>query len=272
MSTSDTTTTGADADVWVGQYCINVTDLNASVRFYETLGLTNTSRTEIPRAFEAIMADAHGVGGTMQLAQQKDQEGPIDHGNSFWKLYVNTNDIDRQYADAMAAGYESVSPPERAERWPVTIAFLRDPDGYLVELVQRHPWPDIESNAWVGQYCIYVSDIDASIRFWETAGLTLTSRTEIPTAHEAILEASDGKGGKIQLAQKIDDDAPIDMGSATWKLYLHVIDCDEVHARMLDAGYRERVAPHFLERWGVTMSFVLDPDGYQVELVATRGR
>jgi hypothetical protein len=27
------------------------------------------------------------------------------------------------------------------ERWPVTISFLADPDGYQVELVERHPDP-----------------------------------------------------------------------------------------------------------------------------------
>jgi lactoylglutathione lyase len=28
--------------------------------------------------------------------------------------------------------------PMRLDRWPVTIAFVADPDGYQVELVQRH--------------------------------------------------------------------------------------------------------------------------------------
>ena len=40
---------------WLGQYCINVTDLERSVAFYTALGLENTSRTEIPQAFEAIV-------------------------------------------------------------------------------------------------------------------------------------------------------------------------------------------------------------------------
>src|SRR3954463_7952430 len=115
-------------EAWVGQYCINVTDLDATVKFYETLGLTNTSRTEIPNAFEAIMEDAGNKGGKIQLAQQKENKGPIQHGNAFWKLYVNTNDIDKMYNAAVAAGYTSQSPPVRADRWPVTVAFLRDPD------------------------------------------------------------------------------------------------------------------------------------------------
>ena len=59
-----------------------------------------------------------------------------------WKLYVNTDDIEATYQAALDAGGTTVSAPERMERWPVTIAFVTDPDGYQVELVERHPWPD----------------------------------------------------------------------------------------------------------------------------------
>src|SRR5205823_11426182 len=95
---------------------------------------------------------------------------PIDHGNAFWKLYINTNEIDKMHSGAVAAGYTSQSPPVRMERWPVTVGFLRDPDGYTVELVQRHPWldGDDKTHAWVGQYCVYVRDIQNTIKLYET--------------------------------------------------------------------------------------------------------
>ncbi len=256
-------------EAWLGQYCINVTDLDASVRFYEVLGLTNTSRTEIPNAFEAIMEDSGLKGGKLQLAQQKDHAGPIDHGNAFWKLYVNTNDIDRQYQAAVDAGYAAVAPPVRMERWPTTVAFLEDPDGYLVELVQRHPWLDGDDTtyAWVGQYCIYVSDLARTIKFYETLGLSCTSQTDIPDVKEAILENADGRGGKVQLAMKLNDSSPIEMGSAMWKLYVHTDDCEGLHKAAVEAGAREMMPPMRPERWPVTISFLLDPDGYQVELM-----
>jgi lactoylglutathione lyase len=253
---------------WLGQYCINVTDLDRTVRFYEALGLANTSRTDIPQAREAIMEDAAGKGGKIQLAQQLANDGPIDMGNAFWKLYVNTNDIDTMYAAASDFGCESISAPARAERWPVTVAFVKDPDGYMVELVQRHPWQDGDEStqAWVGQYCVYVSDIDATRAFWETLGLTCTSETDIPAHKEIILEHP-GKGGKIQLAQKLDDPSPIVMGTAMWKLYVWTDDCRGLYDRAVAAGYASVVEPMLLERWNTTMAFVADPDGYQVELV-----
>ena len=125
----------------LGQYCINVADLDASVGFYTALGLDCTSRTEIPQAFEAIVANPAG-GSRLQLARHKDHDGPLDLGTAFWKLYVNTHDVAGTFDAARAAGAGVVSAPERLDRWPVTVAFVRDLDGYLVELVERHPWPD----------------------------------------------------------------------------------------------------------------------------------
>jgi predicted enzyme related to lactoylglutathione lyase len=123
---------------WLGQYCINVTDIERTVSFYQALGLECTSRTEIPNAWEAILENT-SKGGKLQLAQQKEQSGPIDMGNAFWKLYVNTDDVESTYRAALGAGATTVMEPQRLDRWPVTIAFVADPDGYQVELVQRDP-------------------------------------------------------------------------------------------------------------------------------------
>ena len=56
-------------------------------------------------------------------------------GSAMWKLYVNTDDCLALYDKAIAAGCESVSPPSRLDRWPVTMAYIKDFDGYLVEFV-----------------------------------------------------------------------------------------------------------------------------------------
>ena len=124
---------------WLGQYCINVTDLETTVAFYEALGLTCTSRTDIAGAKEAIL-EHPDKGGKVQLAQQDDQDGPIVMGSAMWKLYVNTDDIAATHAAVVASGAPTVMAPTRMDRWPVTVSFVEDPDGYSVELVERHPW------------------------------------------------------------------------------------------------------------------------------------
>ena len=122
----------------LGQYCINVTDLERSVAFWEgVMGIPVQSRTEIPNAKEAVLQAPQG-GSRLQLAQHLDHEGPIDMGSAMWKIYVNTDDVHGLYDKAIAAGCESVSEPARLERWPVTIAFVKDLDGYLLELIEYH--------------------------------------------------------------------------------------------------------------------------------------
>ena len=95
------------------------------------------SRTEIPTAREVVLQAEVG-GSRIQLAQQLDQDGPIDMGTALWKLYVDTDDCQAVYDKAIAAGCESVTPPQQLDRWPVTVAFVKDPDGYLIEFVQNH--------------------------------------------------------------------------------------------------------------------------------------
>ncbi len=119
----------------------------------------------------------------------------------------------------------------------------------------------------VGQYCIYVSDIERSIGFYtDVIGLKLQGRTEIEAVHEAHLAADEG-GGRLQLAERYDGGRPIDHGFALWKIYMRVDDCVETHRRAVEAGYESTMEPQRMDRWPVTVAFVNDPDGYSVELI-----
>src|SRR6478609_4918726 len=122
----------------LAQYCINVSDIEKSIEFWDgVVGIPLQSRTEIPNAKEAVLQSPAG-GSRMQLAQHLDHEGPVDMGSAMWKLYVDTEDCQALYDKAIAAGCESVSPPQQLDRWPVTVAFIKDFDGYLIELLQNH--------------------------------------------------------------------------------------------------------------------------------------
>jgi lactoylglutathione lyase len=122
----------------VGQYCIYVSDIERSIRFYtEVIGLKLQGRTEIDDVHEAHLAADEG-GGRLQLAERYRGGRPIDHGFALWKIYMNVDDCAAAHAQAVEAGCESTMTPTRLDRWPVTVAFVNDPDGYSVELVERH--------------------------------------------------------------------------------------------------------------------------------------
>ena len=122
----------------VGQYCIYVSDIERSIRFYtEVVGLELQGRTEIDDVHEAHLAAAEG-GGRLQLAERYEGGQPIDHGFALWKIYMNVDDCAATHDRAVEAGATSTMAPQRLDRWPVTVAFVDDPDGYSIELLQRH--------------------------------------------------------------------------------------------------------------------------------------
>jgi lactoylglutathione lyase len=269
---------------WLRQFCIHVSDIDATIKFYETLGLECTSRTKITDDIDEAVIENPGKGGWIQLAKNRTIKGPIDMGSSMWKLYVYTDNCQAAYDRAMAAGYESHTAPKKADRWPTTIAFIKDPDGYLVELCQRDEIPTARNaggsprdqslgkqgaqlTSWFRQFCFFVSDIEKTIKFYETVGLECTSRTKITDdIDEAVVENPE-RGAWIQLASNKANTGPIDMGSAVWKLYLYTDDCQAVYDRAMAAGYESHTVPRRLERWPTTVGFIKDPDGYLIELL-----
>lgn len=120
----------------VGQFCISVSDLERSTAFYrDVLGLLEQQRISIPGAEEVILG-TNDSDGKIQLAQREDVSGPIDHGNALWKLYLYCDDIETVCRGVENFGCEVVSAPQRLEAWSVIVAFITDPDGYSIEVVQ----------------------------------------------------------------------------------------------------------------------------------------
>jgi lactoylglutathione lyase len=122
----------------LAQFCIHVRDMGVALEFWEgACELKVQNRVEIPDVLE-VMLQADEGGSRLQLAQRLDRDDPIDQGDSVWKIYINTSDCQRTYDRCIAMGAESVTEPKVLDRWPVTVAFVRDPDGYLVEFVEHH--------------------------------------------------------------------------------------------------------------------------------------
>jgi len=71
------------------------------------------------------------------LAKETGSSGPIEP-SGMWKVFVFTDDVHGLHQRAVAAGAESVAEPVLLEQFHVTIGFVKDPDGYLVEMGQRH--------------------------------------------------------------------------------------------------------------------------------------
>src|SRR5919108_2274913 len=120
--------------------CYRVTDPEASVRFYEALGFEK--RRELPIREEAVNYFL-GVPGKeqpeLELTYNFDTPaGGYDLGTGYGHVAVTVDDLDetlRRLKDDN--GIEPERPPYMVRAGGSRICFVRDPDGYRVELIER---------------------------------------------------------------------------------------------------------------------------------------
>ena len=123
--------------VSIGNIAINVSDLERSERFYvDGFGLQVLTRIETPEVREVIVGTP-GEGSQLMLAKHTPPT-QFAEPSGIWKIFLFTDDADALYTRALTAGAEAVEAPKFLEQFNVTIAFAKDPDGYLLELGQQH--------------------------------------------------------------------------------------------------------------------------------------
>ena len=120
---------------------IRVRDLDASIDFYTRhLGMKVLRRNDYPEGKFTLVfvgygdADSHTV---LELTHNWEQEGPYDVGSGFGHLAVGVPDI-YGVCEAMAKEGVVVSrKPGPMKHGTTVIAFIDDPDGYKIELIER---------------------------------------------------------------------------------------------------------------------------------------
>jgi len=122
---------------------IRIRDADKSIDFYTRhLGMKLLRRKDYPDGkFTNIFVgygdeDAETV---LELTHNWDQEEPYDHGSAFGHLAVAVPDIYKTCEDLAAEGVNIPRPPGPMKfgGGSTHIAFIEDPDGYKIELIQR---------------------------------------------------------------------------------------------------------------------------------------
>jgi lactoylglutathione lyase len=116
--------------------CVRVRDIDASLSFYQALGLEERGRLNFDSAYNVYMG-LPGDGDRLELTVNIGREEPYDLGDGYNHFAVTVEDIDAALADLAEIGVEPEKPPYRpGEREDLPrIAFVADPDGYRVELI-----------------------------------------------------------------------------------------------------------------------------------------
>ncbi|MEK9679690.1 MAG: lactoylglutathione lyase [Rhodospirillaceae bacterium] len=120
---------------------IRVMDMDKSVDFYTRhLGMKVLRRNDFEGGRFTLCFVGYGDEETeavVELTHNWDQEEPYDHGSAFGHLAIAVPDA---YAVCEQLEKEGVSVPRPAgpmKGGTRVIAFIEDPDGYKIELVQR---------------------------------------------------------------------------------------------------------------------------------------
>ncbi len=118
---------------------IRVLDLDKSIKFYtELLGMTLLRRDDYPdgkftNAFVGYGPEDSNT--VVELTLNWGREEPYDLGTAFGHLALGVHDIYAVCAALEAQGARIPRPPGPMKHGTTHIAFIEDPDGYKIELI-----------------------------------------------------------------------------------------------------------------------------------------
>jgi lactoylglutathione lyase len=117
--------------------CYRVTDPERSIAFYEALGLEK--RRELPIRDEAVNYFL-GVPGKPQPELELTHNFGVDSyelGTAYGHIALTIEDMAGTLAALAEKGIEPERPPYSVREGGSLLCFVRDPDGYRIELIER---------------------------------------------------------------------------------------------------------------------------------------
>ena len=116
--------------------CYRITDPDASVEFYEALGFEK--RRELPIREEAIniFLGLPGDDDRLELTYNFGVES-YELGTGYGHIAVTVDDLDATLERLAGQGIEPEKPPYSVREGGSRLCFVRDPDGYRIELIER---------------------------------------------------------------------------------------------------------------------------------------
>jgi lactoylglutathione lyase len=119
--------------------CYRILDIDRSVAFYEALGFREMSR--FPIGEEAVNVylgqPEDGAEPRLELTYNFDQAEPYEVGNGYGHIAVSVTDLEKVLTELAEQGIEPERPPYTIGDDSSLLCFVRDPDGYRVELIER---------------------------------------------------------------------------------------------------------------------------------------
>ncbi|OED44571.1 lactoylglutathione lyase [Chromatiales bacterium (ex Bugula neritina AB1)] len=119
---------------------IRVLEEQRSCEFYASaFGLNVADRYDFD-TFTLVYLSNQDSNFEVELTINKDRTTPYDHGDGYGHLAVSVDDLDAEHARIKALGFapRDIVEFHREGSLMARFFFIQDPDGYQIEVLQRH--------------------------------------------------------------------------------------------------------------------------------------
>lgn len=119
--------------------CYRILDIDRSVEFYEALGFEEMSRYPIgDEAINVYMGQpGDGPEPRLELTYNIGRTEEYEIGTGYGHIAVSVTDLEATLAALAERGIQPERPPYTVGDDGSLLCFVRDPDGYRVELIER---------------------------------------------------------------------------------------------------------------------------------------
>ena len=116
--------------------CYRIGDVDRSVAFYEALGFEELWRMPIRDEAINVFMGLPGDGARLELTYNHGVDS-YELGTGYNHIAVTVDDLDEKLGALSEQGIEPEKPPYTVSAGGSRICFVRDPDGYRIELIER---------------------------------------------------------------------------------------------------------------------------------------
>jgi lactoylglutathione lyase len=121
--------------------CYRIGDIDRSVAFYEALGFEELRRMPIRDEAINVFMGLPGDGARLELTYNHGVDS-YELGTGYNHIAVTAGDLDATLENLATQGIEPEKPPYTVREGGSRLCFVRDPDGYRIELIESNPADD----------------------------------------------------------------------------------------------------------------------------------
>jgi lactoylglutathione lyase len=111
--------------------CYRIGNIDRSVDFYKALGFEEVGRFDLPDGATNVFMGLPDDGARLELT--------YEIGTGYGHIAVTASDLDGALGRLAEQGIEPERPPYTVREGGNRLCFVRDPDGYRIELIEQDP-------------------------------------------------------------------------------------------------------------------------------------